>query len=375
MEMVCDRAFRLIALAARALINVLAYCVDVRAEPDCNAVLIDGTTRSSFQSMNYYASTVFAARLSTMTDDQAKTALSTGGTFNYLGYAIGGNFSGDQFKEFKNAVQKSIDVQQVLKYAAQVAVTDGDPTIVNAWLSCVRNYMGLVITMEEIDPTLIKVTLRYQAFPGMSTITVKDSFVEPPNVVVSGQGYLNANSTAIGFDTDQNLILKRDRNQPIFIAINTDRGPASAYLPEHPLPLGHCELLPAYTEHKGIDKNTGDVEKTVCPGMRPGAHALVQYQTRVGITTEVFHSTTPTGANWAFQVTDGPTRFFGTMAPADYSFQEVVTVPANGVIELSLWFPRCWSPSIQDPTCFFEPIPNGSGYSVIVRELPESATK
>ncbi len=360
-----DRLVRTaIAVAAIAsLFSSAAY-----ADPDCNAILQGGTFRTSVKSFSYYSSVVYAAELSQMTSDDARKSLSTAGAFDFDGYTISGNSSDDQLNQFNNSVQQSINVQQVLKYGAQIAVTDGDPTIVKAWSDCIGGYKGLVMTMTEIDPTLISLTVTYQPFPGSPTITVQGSYVEPPGSVVDGQQWLQLNSTGFDPNNARIITIKRAQTAPVYVTINTDRGSASAYLPGHLPPLPHCEFISQRLDSVApIDLSPPLVNN--CVGMTPNTKALISYEATVGVNG----STNP--GNWYYiQAKGGPKSGSSNQpTPFNYSFQETVVVPSDGIVPTEIDLIQCQANATSGGarSCWISPQANGQGAVVVVRTLPQ----
>jgi hypothetical protein len=161
--------------------------------------------------------------------------------------------------------------------------------------------------------------------------------------------------------TDRVITLMRDPTKSIYVSVDTNRGSESAYLPAHPPTLIHCDYL------ETLQTFSPGKYSYHCTGMHPGYLAKVRYEGWITLT----HQTTPRGT-WVFVKGGDDQEAFGPNEPARlfYHHEQIVHIPADGIVEATLSFRQCQSNAWDVDTCQIEPLQNGQGAVITVTTLP-----
>jgi hypothetical protein len=86
----------LVVLSAAVLSGSLASSRLASAQSICDGVLRDGVLQRSEWRESYYSQLVLAAHLSRMTYQEARQAMSVGGSIAFAGISLGADFSEDE---------------------------------------------------------------------------------------------------------------------------------------------------------------------------------------------------------------------------------------------------------------------------------------
>ena len=227
-----SRHLGILLLAAAALHGAPRIAM---AATSCDAVLVDGTMQRFNRSENFYARSIYAYQLSQMTENEARNRLEHHGQFWYGGMTMRGDFSRDDFRRFQTVVNQQMQADQMAAHSAQVAVVTGDQGVLNAWSACI-NSPGLHITPRETTPRHVELTIVLRPIDGdrgAGWVATEAAFYgrNENNVVRQGEQYLLPNGPPVPDGRSVVILIERNPEVPFVFAMNTTRGPASAYLP------------------------------------------------------------------------------------------------------------------------------------------------
>jgi hypothetical protein len=214
------------------------------AASPCDGVLRDGVMRNSSFQNNYYSKLVIAARLSQMTRDEARSAMSAGVTVPIYGVPVSGNYSENKHRKFQQHVRQYIDVDNVISNQTSVMLSSGDQNILSAWSQCISRLGGLTMYIEPrgSDDAVVKIT--WTSYPGTPTDpAVRDFSVSSGVQVIGGQDFTRRGSH-LGERIERTIRLSRPRNAGILVTMNLDLGSADAFL--HPT-INIPDMPPTYT--------------------------------------------------------------------------------------------------------------------------------
>jgi hypothetical protein len=239
-------------------IGFMSLCIPSASHANnCSDVLTGGTFSTLNFKSNNYARLVLAARLATMTKSEADTKYSAAG--NLPDVPIGGNFSSEDFSKWQNSVKSSLDIDQITQNETAILVSSGDPTIVNAWESCMNSKGGLAAKFERLDDTNVILAFTYYAYPGQGGVKLS-SDVE---VIGAGAGYKTNNlieGTELVPGVSRQIAMTRASDKPMLAIFNTSTGAARAYLPalkKIPIPpyFSRTKDVPVYSGYARASRN------------------------------------------------------------------------------------------------------------------------
>jgi len=202
------------------------------AQNVCDSVLANGAFRTSHIKNTYYGKLLLAAKLSRMSKAEAEQATSANINFPIKGIPVGASFSDSQFSNWAERVSSSLDVNQIIRHSTSILLSEGDPTIVNAWRGCLSQNGGVSAYIEPRSDKNPILRVEWIPYPGSSKIPKITDVSILGAKVVGGADSLKVG--AVLQPRNEKLItLERIKNEPIIVVINTTIRGAEAYLPKN----------------------------------------------------------------------------------------------------------------------------------------------
>jgi hypothetical protein len=224
-------------LIALALASAqLFFATSSQAGSDCDGAFADGTQKTTKFYNSEYGRLWLAAKLSTITLDQAKqdyggSALTQYGKFDY---------TNNQYKNWQQEVRKSIDVEQIINNQTSLLINSGDENILRAWTACIESE-GLHAYLEAKGDKAAVLHFIYRV-PNptgakfcVGEATINEAKGEKNKWVTGGNKWLKQD-VCPGTNVKRGVSIKRNKNAPIQVHIVTDAGDIIAYLP-YPEPV------------------------------------------------------------------------------------------------------------------------------------------
>jgi hypothetical protein len=206
------------------------------AEDRCSDVLQSGTLQSTNVRHNQYIQQIIQTRFLSSTFQQSKSDTSAGFGAALGSYFFQGDYNEAQFNQKKAELRREAFKEVSIKDELDVALTSGDPTIINAWRGCMatRNINGwLELTFIPRSGTQIFGTVIWHpGQAGQSPVNTKlvEEIVIDKATVLSGKNCLKEGAviTATGCKFS---IRAETAKQTLAAIANAADGSAEAYVP------------------------------------------------------------------------------------------------------------------------------------------------
>lgn len=228
-----------------AAILAAAFAAPVAAQPSCDRILEGGAFRQIARMENSYSSLVYAARLERKSYEEANREFQANGGITIKGIPFSAGMGQQAYNRAIQQLQGSTDFSEIRTYDVQLAVADGDPTIVGAWRDCISSYQGVVARMRPIDDRQIELIVEYRPHPNPQRPVVQPGTTVTNATIVAGAEVLRIGSAEIGISNPRPITLRRNSpDAAVYAAISTDRGSATAFLPPRPRPIPQTDPQP-----------------------------------------------------------------------------------------------------------------------------------
>jgi hypothetical protein len=231
------------SLAVVPLLGMNALAQAAMAQSVCHEVLEGGAFRHLARQESSYSSLVYASQLERMSYQEANSDFKANGGVSIAGIRFFADMGEKRYQRSIDDLRGKVDLTKIRGHQAQIAVADGDPTIVTAWQHCIQNQQGMVARMKPIDNNTLELIVEYRPHPNPVPPTVEPGTGITNAAVLRGEEFLKVGSKSIGVANPRLITLRRDApDAAVYASVNTDRGSATAYLPA--LPRIECCKIP-----------------------------------------------------------------------------------------------------------------------------------
>jgi hypothetical protein len=215
-----------------ALVTFAGFAANTPAHAACDDVLQNGTFQDVKYRQNDYFQQIIYSRFMRSTYESSKTDVS-GGFGVPIGEAVMGkaDYSQKEYNEKKSSLDRTYLNQITQSREIDVALASGDSVIVNAWKACMLQQGGPEIRFEAQSPTEVLATLEFFSAPNTSTTLANDVPLPAGSTVTSGGECLKAGTILQARIGCAATIVLPSASTTLFVAVNTNNGPATAYLP------------------------------------------------------------------------------------------------------------------------------------------------
>ena len=153
------------------------------------------------RSESSYSSLTYAAQLESMSYQQAKRDFDANGGAIISGVPFSGAMSQRDYNSAKQELRDRLDLKSIMAHQYQLAVADGDPTIVAAWSDCVAHLQGLIARMKPIDDDTVELSVEYHPAANAPAPVVQAGTHITNGRVVAGSEYLTQGKPREGKDS------------------------------------------------------------------------------------------------------------------------------------------------------------------------------
>jgi hypothetical protein len=168
------------------------------ANSQCSDVLKDGTRAVSLYSSRFEYRRLLDSRLVNMTFQEAKSDTSLTGTIPIGDIVLGIGFDQKTFDSYKNYLQQDVSLRVDVNRSLDIMLSTGDPEILKAWSSCMKDTAGLSLVFSEIHSKTAVLTFQWWAAAGVGEVHVTQDFKLPEGVkVVSGGDILSGKQAIV----------------------------------------------------------------------------------------------------------------------------------------------------------------------------------
>ncbi|MDW9855401.1 hypothetical protein GOB46_22885 [Sinorhizobium meliloti] len=201
----------------------------------CDTVLADGAFKRTDLNDSYYTQLVIAARYSRKTYKEARQRTDAGLDIGYEEFKLNGNYSEEDFEKWREDVQSSLDVEQILSHESSVLLSSGDPEILKAWSECMQAG-GLSMYIEPKGDIEAVVKIRWNPYPAAELNPTVEQFSVSEGVSIRGGREYAKAGAKIGIRAERIISLTRDIPGSRILAVLSTKesgvGDAEAFLPE-----------------------------------------------------------------------------------------------------------------------------------------------
>lgn len=212
--------------------SLVTFSVLAQAQANCDAILRDGVFQTSSVKENSYMRQQFAARLATMSKQQAESKVGGGLTLPIEGIPLGANYSEAEYKAWQQSVRQSLDVDTLVNRETEILTSIGDSVIVNGWVECLKaGAGGLKVTLTPQGETAVLLTVTW--IPGLGApdaIFLTDTVTPIGAAFSQGSSLMQKDSRLVRLNSTQAL-LARKANDAVAVVVNTSVIGGAAYLP------------------------------------------------------------------------------------------------------------------------------------------------
>ncbi len=209
------------------------------AQSVCDGVLRDGVFQRQEWHNSYESQLVLAARLSRMSYQEAKNRTDAG-----IGIQIpdlpplSGHYSQEEFNIWKEQVDQSLDVEQLIKHQSSVLLTSGDANILQAWSGCIARNGGLTVYLEPRGDDEAVVKFHWTPYQGSPTLDpVIQGFSLSQTATITAGEHLVRSGANVGIRAERIVRVSRRSGAAVLAILNTDVTDQEAYLPAKPRPI------------------------------------------------------------------------------------------------------------------------------------------
>jgi hypothetical protein len=242
-----------------------------QADDRCSDVLKGGAfQRTDYRQRDYFQQIILARFVSaSYADSRTNKDLGFGVPIGEL--VMGGNYNEAEFEQRKAEIRRSLNVSTIASHELDVALTSGDPTIVEAWRDCMSKKSGLSIRFEPFSSTQVTATIEWFAPPGLPTQRLSADFKVPQGITILSNGGCFKKDTIFKDRVPCVVLLQLpDARTTLGIALMTEAGAASAFLPPRlkqitdrkPYPFSDNKRRVATAGYAGSKRPSIDIEVT-----------------------------------------------------------------------------------------------------------------
>lgn len=211
----------------------MSQCDEILAQGVFNTIVVD-FNRSVSDNLLEWLKTVDIGSLR----DKTSAGLNIGFPIKSVPISIGGNFSEEEFNEWKRAVQEGRTRNFTENESLQIVKSSASPEILNAWLECIRttNPIGTGIVCRLLSDAS-SATILYQAQFIPNGPIDADMIPRVESLIVTGAASVQGIKIGdeIPFSGIVATIVRSGRSE-ITINLDTEKGTCSRVIPAIPEP-------------------------------------------------------------------------------------------------------------------------------------------
>lgn len=208
------------------------------ASDECKDILTDGTRALSLYSSRYEYRRLLESRLLSMTYQEAKSDTSITGSIPIGDIILGVGFDEKTFNSYKNHLQTETISKIDISKSTDILLSTGDPEIVKAWSTCMKDKTGLVMYFSDVHASSAVLNLEWHPSAGVPKVRVKKDFRLPNDVsVISGKDILSGKEWIVAGTKHQVEFKFKDVRTTLPLTLNVEKeggglaGAYSAYVP------------------------------------------------------------------------------------------------------------------------------------------------
>lgn len=215
--------------------TVIADDLDDAFDADmCRDVLSHGPFQHAHYRQNNYFLQIIYSRFLSATYEQSKNDKSLGFGVPVGEIVLGGNYDESQFNQKKESIRKTnlnvIESSQEI----DVALSSGDPKIVDAWTTCIKevNKGGISLKFKPISATEVIATVEWFAVAGLNQTRLDETIPLPKGAKFKqGARCFKRGTRLVNTAPCKAVIIMPDAFTTMLAVVSTPNGDFDAYLP------------------------------------------------------------------------------------------------------------------------------------------------
>jgi hypothetical protein len=203
----------------------------------CKDILRDGVMqRTEIRSHTFFQQAIVSS-LDQKAEEKKESNTSGNLSIPFGQQVFGGSYNEKDVSSYLNELHKKFELKTLFNRQFEAILSIGDPTIANAWGTCMGRARGISMRFVPQSPTAVALYIQWWAYPTAPDVSTSTKLTEdiaiPANFVKSGQQCLKAgNVLGNGSNCVVNLEFPNGEAE-LFVTANTLHGTAAdAYLPK-----------------------------------------------------------------------------------------------------------------------------------------------
>lgn len=238
---------KLLYVALTSLVSIgFPHAAFAQDTSQCSDVLQDGTFQTANYRDNSYFQHIIWSRFIRSTYESASSDTSGGFGVPIGKIVLGGNFSRDEYEAKKESIRKEYFSQINSAREIDVALSSGDPTIVEAWRSCmVAKGGGLTARFEPSTARQVILVLDYLPQGTRNSVRLTDRINLPQGVTAgNGSGCLNRGRRIVAGNACRVELTIDRADRALVLTANADHSSDDAFLPARVMLSRQSRRLP-----------------------------------------------------------------------------------------------------------------------------------